>query len=164
SAYGIAGLAAAIVAGAGIVGGLLVSRVRRLFRRRTDALILGGVINVAMLASIGLIGSFWLAMAMLTGWALVFAITGPMRQAFMNGLIPSEQRATVLSFDSLMGSAGGVVTQPALGRAADVYNYATSFVIASVIEALAIPFGILARGEHAASDPISNEPLPPRVP
>jgi len=40
----------------------------------------------------------------------------PVRQAFVNGLIPSEQRATVLSFDSLMGSAGGVVFQPALGR------------------------------------------------
>ena len=43
TAYGIAGLAAAIVAGAQIVGGLLVARVRRLFRRRTDALLLGGV-------------------------------------------------------------------------------------------------------------------------
>ena len=28
----------------------------------------------------------------------------PARQAFVNGLIPSEQRGTVLSFDSLMGS------------------------------------------------------------
>ena len=43
SAYGIAGLAAALVAGAQIVGGLIVSRVRRLFSRRTDALILGSV-------------------------------------------------------------------------------------------------------------------------
>ena len=42
TAYGIAGLAAAIVAGAQIAGGLLVPRVRRFFRRRTDALILGG--------------------------------------------------------------------------------------------------------------------------
>ena len=41
SAYSIAGLAAAIVAGAQIVGGLLVGRVRGLFLRRTDALILG---------------------------------------------------------------------------------------------------------------------------
>jgi MFS family permease len=163
-AYGIAGLAAAIVAGAGIVGGLIVSRVRRFFRRRTDALILGGVLNVALLASIGLIGSFWLALAALTGWALVFAISGPMRQAFMNGLIPSEQRATVLSFDALMGSAGGVVTQPALGRAADVYGYATSFVIASLIEALAIPFALLARREHATSDPIEEEPNPEPAP
>ncbi|TMB83279.1 MAG: MFS transporter [Chloroflexi bacterium] len=163
SAYGIAGLAAAIVAGAGIVGGLLVSRVRRFFRRRTDALILGGIINVAVLAAIGLIGSFWLALALLTGWALVFAITGPMRQAFMNGLIPSEQRATVLSFDSLMGSAGGVVIQPGLGRAADVYSYGASFVIAAAVEALAIPFGILARREHASSDPISDEAGPERL-
>jgi MFS family permease len=156
-AYGIAGLAAAIVAGAGIVGGLLVSRVRRFFRRRTDVLILGGVINVLALALIGLIGSFWLALAMLTGWALVFAIAGPMRQAFMNGLIPSDQRATVLSFDSLMGSAGGVVTQPGLGRAADVYGYGTSFVIAAAIEALAIPFIVLARREGASSDPITDD-------
>ena len=41
TAYGIAGLAAAIVAGAQIVGGLLVSRIRRLFSRRTTALLLG---------------------------------------------------------------------------------------------------------------------------
>ena len=160
SAYGIAGLAAAIVAGAGIVGGLLVSRIRRFFRRRTDALILGGVVNVVMLAAIGFTGNFWLALVLLTGWALVFAIVGPMRQAFMNGLIPSEQRATVLSFDSLMGSAGGVVTQPALGRAADVYGYATSFVIAAVVEGLAIPFVLLARRERASSDPIGDGPDP----
>jgi len=151
------------VAGAGIVGGLMVSRVRRFFRRRTDALILGGVLNVVMLASIGLTRNFWLALTLLTGWALIFAITGPMRQAFMNGLIPSEQRATVLSFDSLMGSAGGVVTQPALGRAADVYGYATSFVIASVIEALAIPFVFLARHEKAASDPIGEPQREPGI-
>jgi MFS family permease len=162
SAYGIAGLAAAIVAGAGIVGGLLVSRIRRFFRRRTDALILGGVVNVVMLAAIGFTGNFWLALLLLTGWALVFAIVGPMRQAFMNGLIPSEQRATVLSFDSLMGSAGGVVTQPALGRAADVYGYATSFVIAAVVEGFAIPFVLLARRERASSDPIGDgaDPVP----
>jgi MFS family permease len=158
SAYGIAGLAAAVVAGAGIVGGLLVSRIRRFFRRRTDAIILGAVVNVAMLAAIGFTRNFWLALALLTGWALVFAIVGPMRQAFMNGLIPSEQRATVLSFDSLMGSAGGVVTQPLLGRAADVYGYATSFVIASAVEALSIPFAFLARRERAVSDPIADEP------
>ena len=40
------------------------------------------------------------------------------RQAYLNGLIASEHRATVLSFDALMSSAGGVVAQPALGRVA----------------------------------------------
>jgi MFS family permease len=156
SAYGIAGLAAALVAGAQIVGGLVVSRVRRLFRRRTDALILGSVLTTILLVLIGVTQSFVIALVLLAGWCMVFAIESPLRQAFINGVIPSEQRATVLSFDSLMGSAGGVVAQPALGRAADVYGYGASYVIAAAIQALALPFVLLARRENAASDPITT--------
>ena len=55
TAYGIAGLAAAIVAAAQITGGLIVPRVRRLFRRRTDALLVAGVATVVLLAVIGLL-------------------------------------------------------------------------------------------------------------
>jgi MFS family permease len=156
TAYGIAGLAAALVAGAQIVGGLLVGRVRRFFSRRTHALILGGILNVILLALIGLTSSFLVALVLLAAWCLVFAMEMPLRQAFINGMIPSEQRATVLSFDSLMGSAGGVVAQPALGRAADVYGYPASYVISAVIQAVAVPFTILARRENASSDPISK--------
>ena len=161
TAYGIAGLAAAVVAGAQIVGGLLVSRVRRLFKRRTDAIILGGVITVGALALVGLTTSFWVAIVFMTAWALVFAMVRPLRQAYINGAIPSDQRATVLSFDNLMSSAGGVIAQPALGRTADVYGYGASYVVGAVVAALAIPFEILARREHAPSDPIdASEPEP----
>ncbi len=158
-AYGIAGLAAAIFAGAQILGGLLVPRVRRLFRRRTDALLIGGAINAGLLLLIGLSGNFVIALALLTGWALVFAVEGPLRQAFINGAIPSDQRATVLSFDSLMGSTGGAVIQPALGRVADVYGYAPSFLVAAGVHALSLPFIVLARRERAPSDPITAEPV-----
>jgi MFS family permease len=157
SAYSIAGLAAAIVAGAQIVGGLLVSRVRGLFRRRTDALILGVVANFVLLLLIGWTTNFAVALVLLAGWALVFAFEMPFRQAFINGLIPSEQRATVLSFDSLMGSVGGVIAQPALGRSADVFGYGPSYMIAAVVQALAAPFIFLARRERAASDPITGD-------
>jgi MFS family permease len=154
TAYGIAGLAAAVVAGAQIVGGLTVPQARRLFRRRTDAVITAGVITVVVLALVGLTANFWTALILMTVWALVFAIEGPLRQAFINGVIPTEQRATVLSFDNLMSSAGGVVLQPALGRTADVYGYGASYVASAAISALAIPFLLLARRERAPSDPI----------
>ena len=157
TAYGIAGLAAAIVAAAQIVGGLLVSRVRHFFRRRTDALILGGVATVVVLAWVGVTTSFVTALVLMTVWALLFAIVGPLRQAFVNGAIPSEQRATVLSFDSLMSSAGGVIAQPALGRTADVYGYGASYVVGAIVGGFAIPFEILARREHAPSDPITDD-------
>ena len=153
SAYGVAGLAAAIVAAAQILGGLSVALVQRVFKRRTSVLIGGTVAGVLLLALIGLTSSFIVAMVLLTVWALIFAIVLPVRQSFVNGLIPSEQRATVLSFDNLMSSSGGVVAQPALGRAADVFGYATSYLIGAGVMALAVPFVLFARRECAASDP-----------
>ena len=159
AAYGVAGLAAAIFAGAQIVGGLIVPWVRRLFRRRTDALLIGTAANVLLLVLIGWTGSFIVAVALLAAWAMVFAVEGPLRQAFLNGLIPSEQRATVLSFDSLIGSTGGVVAQPALGRVADVYGYGPSYLVSAGVSALALPFIVLARRERASSDPIKGEEL-----
>ncbi len=153
-AYGIAGAAAALSAGAQIVGGLLVSRIRHLFRRRTDAVLLGTVVGVALLAGLGFAPNLWVALVLVAVWSFVWAMVTPLRQSFLNGVIPSAQRATVLSFDSLMGSAGGVVVQPALGRVADVAGYATSYLVTAGIQALALPFVWLARRERAASDPI----------
>ncbi len=163
SAYGIAGLAAAMVAGAQILGGLLVARVRRFFRRRTDALLLGVVLDVVLLAGIGLAPSFTFAIVLVAIWCLTFALQSPFRQAFVNGLIPSEQRATVLSFDNLMGSAGGAVIQPVLGRVADVSGYGVAYVVSAAINAVAVPFVWLARRERASADPIVEgvEPVAP---
>jgi MFS family permease len=156
NAYGVAGLAAAIVAGAQIVGGLIVPFVRRLFTKRTHVLILAGAVSVTMLGLIGWTSSFWVAIILLVLWALTFATATPIRQAYLNGLIPSEQRATVLSFDALMASSGGVVAQPALGRVADVAGYSASYAVAAAIQVLGLPFLILARREKAGSDPIED--------
>jgi MFS family permease len=152
NAYSIAGLAAAIVAGAQIVGGYLAPWFRKLFRKRTTVLILGTVVSAGILAALGLTNSFWVALVLLAVWAMVFAAEMPIRQAYLNGMIPSRQRATVLSFDSLMGSSGGVVIQPVLGRAADVYSYSTSLVIGAVIQLVAAPFLALSRREGSPAD------------
>jgi MFS family permease len=151
-AYSVAGLAAAIVAGAQILGGYLAPRFRRLFRKRTTALILTALASAGVLAAIGLTSSFWVALALLTVWAMVFAAEMPIRQAYLNDMIPSRQRATVLSFDSLMGSSGGVVIQPVLGRAADVWSYSTSLVIGAFIQLAAVPFLVKSRMEHSPAD------------
>jgi len=169
TAYSIAGLAAAIVAGAQIVGGLSVPVVRRFFSLRTNAIFLFILLEAVILAAIAVVGfnaadlgkdAFYLAIVLLVLWALIFAIAGPIRQAFLNGIIPSEQRATVLSFDSLMGSIGGTVAQPALGRVAEMHGYAASYLVSGVVSAMALPFVLLARNEKAPSDPIDpDEPV-----
>jgi MFS family permease len=157
-AYSIAGLAAAIIAGAQIAGGMLAPRVRRLVRRRTSALVAGLLAEVVLLVLLGLTGGFWVAVGLLVAWGLVGAATLPIRMAYMNGLIPSEQRATVLSFDNLLGSSGGVVIQPVLGKVADASSYATSYLAAAGLQLGALPFMLLARRERAVSDPVEFEP------
>lgn len=152
NAYGIAGLVAAAVAGAQIAGGITAPYIRKLFRRRTSALLLGSVVVTAILVLFGLTGSFAAAVVLVIVWGLLFSALMPIRQAYLNSLIPSKQRATVLSFDSLMGSSGGVVTQPALGRVADVYSYSTSFVIGGAINVLSLPFLVLARRVDTLAD------------
>ena len=153
NSYAIAGLAAAIVAGMQILGGYLVPYARRLFDRRTSFLLFGTVLSAAALALIGVTSLFWVSLALLCVWALVFAAAMPIREAYINDLIPSSERATVLSFDNVLSSSGGVVVQPALGRVADVWGYPVSYLVSAGIELMALPLILLARREKAPSDP-----------
>ncbi len=150
TAYTVAGLTAAIVAGSQILGGIAAPRIRALFHRRTSALIVTAAISTASLALIGIVESFYPVIALICVWGLMFAATMPIRQSYLNGMIPSQQRATIISFDSLMGSSGGVWAQPVLGKAADVYGYPSSYLISSGISVLALPRAVvLASAERA---------------
>jgi MFS family permease len=152
SAYGIAGLSAALLAAAQIVGGLVTPAIRARFRRRTGMLLVMLGMGAVAVLLMGLIRNFWAVLALIVLWGLMSAAATPVRQAYLNGMIPSQERATILSFDSLMGSAGGVVAQPALGRAADLWGYPASYVLSGVIAALGLPFIWLSRRANVPAD------------
>lgn len=156
-AYSIAGLAAAIVAGSQVVGGILAPIARRLFKKRTTVLIISGIIGVLLLLGLGFTTNFWVALVILVLWGVASSIDDPIRRAYLNGLIPSNQRATVLSFESLMGNVGGIGIQPALGRVADLSGYAFSLVVGGVISAVAVPFIAFSRAQRAPADVAASE-------
>ena len=157
--YAIAGLSAGIVAGAQIAGGASASYVARVFRDRI--LILVGAIAASgtVVALIGLVTSFWVALGLLMVWGTMFAAMTPVRQAFLNSHIPSAQRATVLSSDNLLASAGGVVIQPALGRSADVWGYGPAYLLTAAIQLCALPLLGLARRQHKSFEAKPDEAL-----
>jgi MFS family permease len=162
-AYQIAGLAAAIVAGAQILGGVAAPLIRALFHRRTTALIGMAGISAVTLGLVGTIENFWAVIGLTVVWGLLFAASMPIRQTYLNGLIPSRQRATILSFDSMMSSTGGVWTQPVLGRAADAWGYAPTYLMSAGISVLALPFLALSRRQNAPADTVEvaeAEPAP----
>jgi len=152
SAYSIAGLAAAILSLAQVVGGVVAPRIRTLFAKRTSTVIGASLLSVVSLIVLGLNNLFWLAVVFLMIWGFVFAVAEPVRQAYLNDMIPSKQRATVLSFDSLFGSLGGVFIQPALGRSADLWGYGASLVIGGLVELVGVPIMLASRRQNDPAD------------
>ncbi len=163
----LAGIAAAVFALAQMVGGSTVGLVRRWFKTRTSVLVGSIVIGCVALVGVGLaeflsipIG-FWFAIALLTLTALLWALAGPMQQAYLNAIIPSHQRATVLSLVSLTGSAGGVVSQPLLGRVADIYSLGTGYIVAGVLYIAQLPFILKVKRMNLPADrtsmPVDSE-------
>lgn len=155
-AYAIAGLAAAIVAGADVVGGWMAPRIRNLVKRRTSVLIATNIVSALILVVLMVTTTFWVALVLLALWAVVSSAGTPVRQAYLNDMIASKQRATVLSFDSLMGSAGGVVVQPMLGRTADLYGYPASLAVAGAVQLIAAPFILMSRRQHPQADTVAD--------
>lgn len=143
TAHWVAGLAATLVALAQISGGLLAGRIADLFAKRTTALVLMTVISSTVLILLYFCHNFYLALGLIFVWGILFAATMPIRQTYMNGMIPSKQRATVLSFDSVMSNLGGMVLQPGLAKVADMYSYGASFFVGGVVQLFALP--MLAR-------------------
>ncbi|TFD11949.1 MFS transporter [Cryobacterium sp. TMT1-21] len=161
SAYSIAGLAAAILSVAQVAGGILAPRIRGLFARRTTMVIGASLTSVAALVVLGLNSLFSLAVVFLAVWGFVVAVAAPVRQGYLNDMIPSKQRATVLSFDSLFGSFGGVFIQPGLGRSADLWGYGTSLVIGGLVELIGIPILFASRRQRDPADTTGARPPRP---
>lgn len=146
-AYGAAGLVAALVAGSQIAGGFAVPFLRKFLKNRTVLLTFIVIGSVALLTFAGLTKNFITVLVLLSLWGLLGAALVPVRRVYLNERIPSSERATALSFDGMVGSLGGAIIQPGLGRSADVWGYSTSFVIAGVLQILAWPFVWLMKKE-----------------
>ncbi|MDO8338599.1 MAG: MFS transporter [Microcella sp.] len=166
-AYALAGLAAAVISGASIAGGALAPVVRRLVRRRTTLLLASAATSAAVLVAFFFVRELWVAIALLAAWGIASSIGQPAQRAYLNDMIPSAQRATVLSFHSLLGSAGGVAIQPALGRAADVGGYGYSLLWGGIVSTIAIPFLAASRAQRDPADTavapgevVGDEPSP----
>lgn len=151
-AYLVAGLAAALLAVGQISGGMFASKFVELFAKRTTALMLLTITSALVLIGLWLTSSFIFAVVLVFIWGLVYAASIPVRQTYLNGMVASKQRATVLSFDSMFGNLGGSGIQPLLGKIADASSYGTSFVASGVLQLFALPLLLKSRSKHHPSD------------
>lgn len=96
----------AVISGITMLGGQLSKFFANQIKHEKNAIILSqgitavGIVGASMMFGIVPTLSLFLLHEMGRG------MIGPLKQAYLNHRIPSEQRATILSFDSMMGKAG----------------------------------------------------------
>jgi MFS family permease len=147
----VAGVVSALTALSTIAGNGLVEFFTRFCGRRTTILIAAMLVLAATAVGVGLAGSFWLALVLLLVLSAADGVAMPVQQAYLHDVIPSAQRATVVSSVSLMGSAGGIGGQLGLGYIARAQSIAAGYVAGGLTMLLALPPLVLLRrrGEQA---------------
>lgn len=133
----VAGGIAAANSVAAIAGNTLVQFLSRYCSRRTTILAAASLALTVGSIGLGVAGTFWGAFAMLVVLMMAVGVIAPVKQAFLHQLVPSEHRATVVSFDSMIGNSGGIGLQTGLGAVARNDSIPTGYVLGGLITSAA---------------------------
>lgn len=148
----VAGVVAALVSLSMMLGNALVSWLMQFCGRRTTLLLwAAGVFAVAMFV-VGITDNFWVAVPVFLFALGAYGVMQPVRQAYIHSAIPSEARATIVSLDSMVASAGGVVGQSGLGYLAQMRSLGAGYVSGGFISLLLIPILLRLRSLDEEQD------------
>lgn len=148
----ISGLIAALVAVAMIVGNSLVEVFTRFCGRRTTLILWAVVVAGIATIGVGLASNFYVAVGLYLVTMVSFGVISPVKQAYMHQVIPSEQRATVISFDALVASGGSMVGQTSLGYLSQNFTLGGGYVVGGIVTLFSLPATWLLRGRDEPAD------------
>ena len=148
----VAGVIASLIALASIAGNAIVELSSRFCGRRTTLFTISAAVSTAAVIGVGFSTNFYLAVGLYLVSMMMMGLWGPVKQAYIHELIPSEQRATVISFDALISSGASVAGQNALGQLAQIRNLASGYVFGGAITFLVLPIVLLLRKRNDEID------------
>jgi MFS family permease len=146
------GVVAALVGLASIAGNLLMDRVCRLIPTRTGVLMAAVAVRTVTILLCGLATNFWVAVGLYLLSNVAGGVASPIRQGMINSHIPSGERATILSIDSLFAELGSGIGQSGWGYVARQRGIGAAWAAAGAFLVLGIPFLMLARRADPDSD------------
>lgn len=157
NAVWLAGVIAALFSLAGIAGNALVGRLERPGRRRTTLLLGASLVLALTMTGTGVIQSFWVTVPVFLLGATAAGLLEPVRQSYLHKSIPSSERATLVSFDALMGSLGSIGWQVGLGWLSQQRSVPAGFVAGGVAMFLALPIFLRLRALKQPADAFTRE-------
>jgi MFS family permease len=160
----VSGLVSALIALALIAGNGIVELVGRLCARRTTVLFASTVVLSAGAVGVGVADSFWPAVVLLLVAIGSMGVATPVQQAYVHEVVPSAERATVVSFISMVGSGGGIAGPIGLGHLSRVQSVATGYVVGGLTTLLALPAILVLRRLGEPADAITGGRTGTRAP
>jgi len=148
------GVVAALVGLASIAGNLMMDRISRTIGTRTGVLIAAVAVRTVTILLCGLASSFGVAVTLYLVSNVAMGVAGPIRSAMINAHIPSGERATILSIDSLFSELGSGIGQSGWGYLARQRGIGSAWAAAGAFLVLGIPFLLLARRANPTGDQV----------
>ena len=151
-----------------IAGNALVGPLSRVVRTRTGLLMLSAGAQAALVVACGWLGRgvqvglgmpspylFYVVVALYLMYGVAVGLAMPVKQGYLNAHIPSAQRATILSLDSMFANSGGVVGQSAWGWVARTRSIGEAWAWSGITLFLAVPLYWMARRKDRRLDAIA---------
>jgi len=152
----LAGVVAAIAALSIMAGNALVSFFSRYCTKRTTLLVWAHAVRAAALVGFGLVDNPVLAVAVFSLVGASLGVAGPVKQAYLHQVIATEQRASVISFDSMVGNIGGVGGQIGLGALSNAVSIPAGYVTCGAVQILSVPLILAIRRLQDSVDHITG--------
>ena len=147
----VAGVIAAFISLATMTGNGLVEWITRFCGKRTTLILWATALGGLATIGVGLTGSFWVAVILLLVYMATTGVSTPVIHAYMHQVIPSGQRAAILSLNSMVGSGGGILAQTGLGYVSRVSSIASGYILGGAVSLLVLPLaGMLRRLQEPA--------------
>jgi MFS family permease len=160
----VSGLVAALLSLSMIAGNALVQPASRVVRTRTGILagaVVGEMIAVIVAGASGFLFphpiGFFVALGSYLVYGVALGVGGPVKQGYLNAHIPSAQRATIISLDSLFADMGGVVGQSGWGYLAKMRSIGEAWLYSGATLILAVPLYWIARKNDKSLDSFQAE-------
>lgn len=159
----VSGVVAALVSLAMIGGNALMGPVSKRIRTRTGVLASSVVVEVVAVLGAGVCGfllprpaAFFGAVGCYLIYAVALGVNGPVKQGYLNAHIPSAQRATIISLDSLFADLGGVVGQSGWGYLAKMRSIGEAWLYSGATMILGVPLYLIARKHDTSLDKFAS--------
>lgn len=152
----VVGLVTAGVSLAAIAGNQLVEVISRRCGKRSTMLIGASAVSSVASITIGLTSQFAVAVVCLMVVAGAMGVVSPVRQAYLNEVVESDYRATVISFDAMVASVGGVGGQVGLGALSGSRSFSAGYVVGGAVTVLAVPALLLLRRFGGPADQLRH--------